>query len=68
MNRSPSLRGRSKRQPEGFTRSDLILLALLAPIAAAALVVLQNETDTSKPAAPTSARQPLICPAEGCLT
>lgn len=68
MNRSPSLRGTPKSQPAGFTRLDLILLALLAPIAAAALVVLQNETDTSKPAVPTPARQPLICPAEGCLT
>ena len=68
MNRSPSLHGTPKSQPEGFTRSDLILLALLAPIAAAALVILQNEIDTSKPAAPTPARQPLVCPAEGCLT
>ena len=68
MTDRPALSGSSKSQPEGFTRSDLILLALLAPIAAAALVALQNETDTSKPAVPTPARQPLICPAEGCLT
>ena len=68
MTDRPSLRGTTKSQPKGFTCLDLILLALLAPIAAAALVILQNETDTSKPAAPTPARQPLICPAEGCLT
>ena len=68
MTDRPSLRGTPRSQPQVFKHFDLVLLFLLAPIAAAVIVISQNETDTSKPAAPTPACQPLVCPAEGCLT